>query len=582
MAKHKTSDNVLRKFKTGFHGFDNMTNGGLPKARISMVQGGAGSGKTLFTLQTLCHWLKEKNNIGIFVSFEEDPDKVKANIASFDWSQTLFSDKRLILIDARWNPDVIQTGNFDLSGLLSAVEGLIKDNQAGFLVLDGIDALLSMMLDTKDVRRELLRLQHWTESQRLTTIITMKGQAPIEGQSGRGFLEDIATYAADCVVELERTSFNGIANRTLCIQKYRGSDHTQNKVPYIIGEQGIEIAPADADSGGFRVYSQRVSTGVADLDEMLGGGIFRGSTTLLTGSPGTTKTTLASSIAATACQRNEKVLFICFDESPEEIVRNMTSVNIDLEEAVKTGKLQMQGFVARAYGPDLLVGRIRKLLDELKPRFLVLDPVSAFAAVGSEELGYSAVRLIIHDCKHRGITIILTSLIESVDQNLEKSKAHISTLSDNWIHLSYVINGGERNRALTIVKSRGTGHSNQVRELILNDHGIRLEAVYTEEGEVLMGAMRWQREEKTRKEHFKERMETEKKYRDATRQISDISSQIRELEAILEERRHDLENFRDEVSLSGGQEDLRRETLGNIRKSTQKAPRGRSPKRQEQ
>ncbi|MEQ9394052.1 circadian clock protein KaiC [Haliea sp.] len=567
MAKSKANRKGVQKIETGFRGFDAMTLGGLPRGRVSVIRGGAGTGKTLFAMQTLCHWLSDTSRVGIFVSFEEGRNNIESNFAVFDWWQAPFSKDRLLLVDARWRTDVIQSGSFDLSGLLAAVEGVIGQNQANFLVLDGIDVLLNMMPDPLDARRELLRLQHWTEALALTTLVTMKGHAPLEGQSGRGFLEDLATYMADCVLELDRDSFHGIAYRTLYIQKYRGSGHTQNKVPYTIGDQGIEIVPADASAGGFKVYTQRVSTGMADLDEMLGGGIFRGSTTLVTGAPGTTKTTFASGVAASASQRGEKVLYICFDEAPEEIVRNMKSVNIHLADAVKNHTLHMEGFVARSSGPDLLAGRTRQLLKEFQPRFLILDPVSAFTAIGSEELGYSAIRLITHEAKQRGVTVILTSLLDDVEQNKEKSKAHISTLADNWIHLSYVANAGERNRALTIVKSRGTAHSNQVRELILSSDGIWLKPVYTEKGEVLMGAMRWQREEEDRQQERRERLESERRYRSASREMTDIQSQIRELETALEKRRHDLESFELEVGLTGEEEKSRRQALAHIRTS---------------
>ena len=556
------------KTATGFRGFDAMTGGGLPQGRITVIGGGPGTGKTLFALQAMVHNIRHRNRPGVFVSFEESPDSIVRNFSGFGWElKDLLADS-LFLVDGRWQPETLQSGDFDIAGLLAAVEGIVKQQDSAYLVLDGIDALFALLPDQRDCRRELIRLQTWAERLALTTLVTIKTPgtllhhttAPWAGQ-----FEDIATFLADCVIALERNTVEGMSHRSLYIQKYRGSSHTQNKVPYIIDANGIEVEPVDTRAGGFKVYKERLSTGIPDLDDMLHGGYYRGSTTLITGSPGTSKTTLASKFAETACDRGEKGVYMCFDEAPEEIVRNVRSVNITLSGHIKSGLLHMEGLVARSSSPDILASRVRNLLTRLQPRFLVLDPVSAFGNVGGDDLAYDAVRLIIHQCKHQGVTVVLTSLLEHLGENAEMSKAHVSTLADNWLHLNYVIRGGERNRSLTIVKSRGTGHSNQVRELVLSNQGVHLEPVYVEEGEVLMGALRWQQEEKNRRESRRAQLEAERHALDNARDIDDIASRIRQLEQQLEIKRRDAEQIELEAAESTFEERNRREKLSEIR-----------------
>jgi circadian clock protein KaiC len=554
MKKQGGGAERLAKVATGFPGFDAMTAGGLPQGRISVVSGGAGTGKTLFAMQTMVNVIRAHDGMGVFVSFEENPAAIARNFDGFGWELGRLIGKKLLVIDGRWQVDALQSGSFDISGLLAAVEGVALKQGASLLVLDAMDALLSMLPEAPDTRRELLRLQAWTERLGLTTLVTTKPP----GTSGQRVnatarFEDIAMYMADCVVLLERSAPDAISSRNLFIQKYRGSDHVQNKVPYVIGSSGIEVEPVNPASGGFRVFDERVSSGVLELDEMLCGGYYRGSTTLISGSPGTSKTTLSAKFAEAACQRGERGLYICFDEAPEEIVRNMASVGIKLDGHRRKGLLHMEGFVAHSAGADQLTSKVLALLARLQPGFLVLDPVSAFASAGSVALAHNAVRLIVHQCKLAGISLILTSLIDQHGGKDEISRAQISTLADNWLHLSYVINGGERNRALTIIKSRGTGHSNQVRELVLSDAGIHLEKVYTEQGEVLMGALRWQREERSRREQQQAKARSEQRYRQVMMEKEELTLRIAQMQSEVEQKALTLEAI--------SQESLAAETL---------------------
>lgn len=557
------------RISTGISGFDTMTSGGLPRGRITAIAGSAGAGKTVFALQALVHGIRNQDAAGIFVAFEESPDSIVHHARGFSWNPCSLVGDQLILVDGRWQMDDIQSGNFDISGLLSAVEGLARQRETGFLVLDGIDVLLAMLPDAMDPRRELYRLQSWAEALGLTTLVTIKSPGILGSAMGR--FEDMATYMADCVVVLEHKVLDTISCRNLIIQKYRGCGHVQNQVPYVIDSQGIELETVDTYSGGYRVFTERVASGFEDLDQMLRGGIYRGSTTLMSGSPGTSKTTLSAKIVETACQRGEKALFICFDEAPDEIVRNVSSVGIKLAKHVRSRRLLMDGLVARSSSADRLASRILMMMGEHQPQYLVLDPVSALATTSDEYLAHNAIRLVVQECKRAGITIIFTSLLEHISGDLEISKAHISTLCDNWIHLSYVINGGERNRALTIVKSRGTGHSNQVRELILDDRGLHLKPVYTEQGEVLMGTLRWQREERNRKEERQQELAREQRYRETRREVEGLSARIASLQRELQEKHQDLDHLDAENVAGHREEQGRRLRLGEIREGSSPA-----------
>lgn len=568
MARRKKAQPQLRKVATGFDGFDAVTGGGLPDGRVSVIAGGAGTGKSVFAMQALLHAVRTAKRAGIYVSFEENPDSIPGNVAAFGWGLPEMLGRTIFLLDGRPDPESIHSGHFDIGGLLALAEGLARKHGAAYLVLDGIDALLGMLPSDLDRRREFARLRAWIERTALTTIVTIKHQGAIST------FEDIAVYLSDCVVELRRTSTDAISRRSLRILKYRGSAHTQNWVPYVIGRGGIEIDPVHGHSGGFKVYSTRVSTGIADLDAMLRGGYFRASTTLLSGAPGTSKTTLAARFAEAACKRREKCLYVCFDESPDEIVRNMASVNTRLAPHVAAGRLRMEGLVARSSSADLLASGVLAGMEEFRPHCLVLDPVSPFAASGDAQAAHDAVRLIIQHGKQAGVTMLLTSLIDAVHGNTELSKAHVSTLCDNWLHLSYVINAGERNRALTIVKSRGTGHSNQVRELILGNEGIRLESVYTEEGEVLMGAMRWQREQRSGRESRQMQRDAQRRHRQTSLEAEALAARIRALQEELEDKRQDLEEIHEQHESSERREGERRVALAGLRSADSSRPAG--------
>jgi circadian clock protein KaiC len=498
---------------TGVAGFDEITGGGLPAGRITVVVGGPGSGKTIFAAQTLAEGARRFGEPGIFVAFEEPPREVLENIAGFSWRFDRRDKRKVSVLDARLAESVVHSGEFDLLGLLAVLGAQAKATRAKRIVLDGLDVLLAPLDDPKIARREVFRLREWLQESGMTAIITAKADV-LEARSAREY--DFLQFMADCVVTMHHRVAHGMALRFLRVSKCRGGAHSANEFPFSLGERGIEVATGSSDQLRHRVSSRRLSSGVERLDAMLGGGYYQCSSTLITGVPGTAKTTLAAAFVEAAARRNERTLFVSFDEAPEQIERNVASVGIRLGRHVKTGVLLMHSVRSRVASPEAHVARIRSLLQGHRARNLVIDPISALAR-GEAALAESAALELLDLAKSEGITSLSTSLLGSHSALSEETPIGISTIADTWMHLTYVSRGGERNRALTIIKSRGTSHSNQVRELVLSPEGVTLSDVYSEGGEVLMGTMRWQREHEQRE----------------SRQVAVRDASLREREAVL-------------------------------------------------
>ncbi len=387
-------------------------------------------------------------------------------------------------MDGREVRTAFRSGSFDLVGLLSAVEHRCRRIKARRIAFDGLDVLLDMIDDPAVMRREVYRLSDWLSEHALTAIITAKRQPDDEALPSRyAFLP----FLTDCVVVLQHRVVGRTAMRGLRILKCRGVAHSSNEMPLVLSSSGLEIVAPRTTEMEHRIFSERISSGVARLDTMLDGGYLRGTCTLVSGAPGTSKTSLAGAFAEAACDRGERTLFVSFDEAGEAIVRNLASVNIRLGRFVRSGLLRIFSVPASGTTPEAHTLRIGSLLDEHEARCLVVDPVSALIHAGASEFAYDAVLGLLDLAKRRGVTVLLTSLLDSSDPTEEGTAIGISTVADTWMRLSYVAAAGERNRALTIVKSRGTGHSNQVRELILSSHGLSLVDVYTAGGAVLDG-----------------------------------------------------------------------------------------------
>jgi circadian clock protein KaiC len=483
------------KASTGIVGFDEMTGGGLPRGRTTLLVGGPGSGKTIFAMQFLVHGARECGEPGIFVAFEETPARLIANFETFGWDLPLLQPKKLFLLDAQPNPNLIQSGNFDLSGMFALLGAKAREMGARRIVLDAIDIVLALLPDEATKRREVYRLHDWLVAQGMTGIITAKaGGDEVSTFPPRefGFMQ----FMVDCAIILNQRVAFGVCQRNVRVQKFRGSSFDENESPFVIGKGGFNVAVSrmlgrvDAT-----VTNERVTSGVKRLDTMLGGGYYRGSSVLITGSPGTAKTTLSGAFAEASCKRGERTLFVGFDSDGTEVVRNLASVGIQLGRPVKSGLLKMVSARTITGSAETLLVRIRALAEDHQARCLVIDPVSTLSKAGNELTAHGVAERLIDWSKSAGITLVCTSLLDEMSGQTEGgTPLQISTLADTWLHLNYLVQAGERNRGLSIIKSRGMSHSNQVRELVLSDAGVTLSDIYTAGGEVLMGTLRWERE----------------------------------------------------------------------------------------
>ena len=486
-----------RRLPTRIEGFDEIASGGLPLGGITVVFGGAGAGKTTFGVQVLASATSADGTPGVLVAFEESAERIIDHTEGFVWGGETLRKAGIEVLDARLNDSVECAGEFDLVGLLALVGARAKAIGARTVVFDGLDVLLAFLADPILVRREMFRLRDWVHASGLTVVVTAKADsAPAHGPHAEN---EFLQYVADCVLTLEHRVSQGTALRFVRISKYRGASHSANEFPFAITSAGIQVAVGTLREVAYAASTERVSTGVDRLDAMLSGGYYRGSSVLITGAPGTAKTSLVSCFAAAAAARGERTLLVSFDESPDQIMRNVASIGLELGAYVRAGVLRLQGLRARADSPEAHVARLRASVREFGPVNLVIDPLSALDQRGCEADAEGAALRLLDFAKNAGITLVSTSLLGNSLPATEQTPLNISTIADTWIHVSYVSRGGERNRALTIVKSRGTGHSNQVRELILGASGVTLADVYSAAGEVLMGTARWERENEERR-----------------------------------------------------------------------------------
>ena len=484
---------ALKKTPSGIVGFDELTGGGLPHGRSTLLAGGAGSGKTIFALQFLVHGARDFKEPGIFVAFEESPQRIVANLQGFSWNVAdLQTKNRLFFLDAQPATDLIQAGDFDLSGMLAVLGAQAKVMGARRIVFDALDIPLGLLPDASARRREVYRLHEWLLSSGLTAIITAKAGVGDAGSQPFGVLQ----FMVDCAVVLNHRVMLGVSQRNLRVLKYRGSGFDENESPFVIGRTGFDVAIAHASKRtNGKVSHERVTSGVRRLDTMLGGGYYRAASVLITGFPGTAKTTLSGAFAEAACRRGERTMFVSFDSDCAEVIRNLTSVGIRLERCVNNGRLKMISARTITGSAETLLVRIKSLAIEHGTRCLVIDPVSSLSTAGNELTAHGVVDRLIDWAKADGITLVCTSLIDEPSNGKAiNAPLQISSLADTWIHLNYLVQAGERNRGLSIIKSRGTSHSNQVRELILSDSGVTLADIYTAGGDVLMGTLRWEKE----------------------------------------------------------------------------------------
>jgi len=519
---------VLLKSPTGIAGLDDLTMGGLPQGRPTLLCGAAGCGKTLFAMTFLVSGATRYGEAGVFMSFEERSDDLIENVASlgFDVGE-LVAQERLLIDYVRVEPAEIEvSGEYDLEALFVRLGYAIDKVGAKRVVLDTIEALFSGLTDQAILRAELRRLFGWLKDKGVTAIITAERG---EGQLTRYGIEE---YVSDCVILLDNRVFDQVTTRRLRVVKYRGSAHGTNEYPFLIDDRGISVMPITSAGLVHKTSSEAVPTGVPDLDKMFGiGGFFRGSSVLISGLAGTGKSTFSASFANAMCERGEKCLYFAFEESPDQVVRNMRSAGIDLQRHIDAGLLCFEAARPSLFGLEMHLARMNRDIEEFEPSAVIVDPISAFRGVQSEI--HATLLRLVDVCKGRGITAILTSLSLAAD-HVNESDRSVSSLMDTWISLTDVEANGERNRVMYVLKSRGMRHSNQLREYLLTNNGIQLIEPYIGPRGALTGAARLAQESLERAEELERRQLQEQRRRALTRKRRAVERQIAELQAALE------------------------------------------------
>ena len=531
----------LRKDRTGIPGFDEITGGGLPGGRPTLVCGSAGAGKTLFAMEFLVRGATLYNEPGVFMSFEETDDELSKNVASlgFDVKQ-LAADKKLVLDHVFIErSEIEETGEYDLEALFLRLGHAIESIGAKRVVLDTLEALFSALPNEAIIRAELRRLFRWLKEKGMTAVIT--------GERGEGTLtrHGLEEYVADCVILLDHRVENQISTRRLRIVKYRGTSHGTNEYPFMIDENGFSVLPITTLGLRHMASTERVSSGNPRLDAMLNGsGFYRGSSILISGTAGTGKSTLGAHFVEAACKRGERAIFFAFEESQDQIVRNMRSVGIDLDRFIKKGLLQFHNARPAAFGLEMHLALINKVLTEFKPTVVVIDPITNFLAVGDEMQTKAMLTRLIDFLKMNQITAMFTSLTSHGDQ-IEDSEVGVSSLMDAWILVKNIESNGERNRGLYILKARGLAHSNQVREFKLTEHGIDLVDAYVGPEGVLMGSARSWQIARENAAQIERRLASERKERELRRKQELYEAQLVALKGQYESERdailHELE-----------------------------------------
>jgi circadian clock protein KaiC len=484
------SSDVLKKIPTGIAGLDEITGGGLPAGRPTLVCGSAGCGKSLLGVEFLIRGALEFSEPGVLMTFEESADDIKKNVASLGFNVTeLVAKKKLIIDQVRVERNEIEeNGEYDLEGLFIRLGHAIDSLKARRVVLDTIETLFSGLSNQAILRSELRRLFGWLKERGMTTIIT--------GERGDGTLtrQGLEEYVSDCVILLDHRVNGQISTRRLRVVKYRGSTHGTNEYPFLIDEKGFSVLPITVTSMDYKVSSERVPSGIPALDEMLGGkGFYRGSAILLSGTAGTGKTSMAAHLAEATCRRGERCMFFSFEESPAQIMRNMREIGLDLQKHVRKGFLQFQSARPTVHGLEMHLVRMHKMIAQFNPSTVLVDPVSNLQKAGSLDDSTNMLIRLVDFLRQKNITAFLISL-SSGGKFLEATDEGLSSMVDTWLLLRDIEAGGERNRLLYVLKARGMAHSNQVREFLITAKGIQLVGAYLGSAGVLTGSARLSQE----------------------------------------------------------------------------------------
>ena len=523
------SDGLL-KCLTGIHGLDEITLGGLPRGRLTLVCGGAGCGKTLFGMEFLIRGATEFDEPGVCLSFEETADELADNVASLGFDlATLIKQKKLAIDHIYLERSLIEeAGEYDLEALFVRIGHAVDSIGAKRVLLDSVEALFAGLENQSVLRAELRRLFRWLKERNLTTIVT--------GERGQNTLtrHGLEEYLSDCVILLDHRVTETVLTRRLRIVKYRGSTHGTNEYPFLIESDGISVLPVTSMDLKYAACNDRVSTGVPALDSMFGGsGYFRGSSILVSGTSGTGKTSLTAHFVDAACARGEKCVFFSFEESADQIMRNMRSIGIDLKRWVDKRLLHFHSVRPTTFGLEMHLVKIHKIIKEFGPRIVVVDPVTGLLHAGTASETRSILLRLIDFLKEKQITAILTTLTSGANPQ-EQTEVDISSLVDAWLLLRDIESGGERNRGIYVLKARGIAHSNQIREFLLTRHGIELREIYLGEAGLLTGSARVTQEAKDASAALLGRQEIERKQLLLQRKRKALDSQIAALQLDLE------------------------------------------------
>lgn len=558
----------LAKCPTGIQGLDEITGGGLPRSRPTLVCGGPGSGKTLLGIEFLVRGAVQFDEPGVLMAFEETGDELSQNVRSlgFDLDQ-LAEEQKLVVDHVKVDrSEIAEAGEYDLEALFIRLGLAIDSVGAKRVVLDTLETLFGGFSDLTILRAELRRLFHWIKQKGVTAVITAERG---EGTLTRQGLEE---YVSDCVIMLDHRVNEQVATRRMRIVKYRGSGHGTNEYPFIIDERGIEVLPLTSLCLCHQVSEERIPTGIAELDAMLGGnGVYRGSSILVSGTAGTGKSSVAALFAQAACQRGDRCLYFAFEESPSQIMRNMRSIGIHLETLSNQGLLQIHAIRPTACGLETHLASMHRSLREFKPHMVVVDPISNLIAAGTLAESKSMLMRLVDHLKSEQITALMTNLAQPGGA-LEETEIGISSLVDTWLLLRDIEREGERNRGLFVLKSRGMAHSNQVREFLLTDQGVQLVDVSLGPEGMLTGSARLAQEARERDRALQKSQETAARKRASERRQRALEAQIATLRDELETEQEAASalQIEENARMNRQAEDL--SAMGRSRKANQGNP----------
>jgi circadian clock protein KaiC len=518
----ESPERSLPKAPTGIQGLDEITEGGLPQGRPTLVCGSAGCGKTLLAMEFLVRGATLYDEPGVFMAFEESAEELTQNVRSlgFDLDELAAQNKLSIDFVRVERSEIEETGDYDLEGLFVRLGHAIDTIGAKRVVLDTIETLFGGLSNASILRAELRRLFRWLKNKGVTAIIT--GERGDKQLTRQGLEE----YVSDCVILLDHRVIDQVSTRRLRVVKYRGTAHGTNEYPFLIDEDGITVLPITSLRLEHQASSERISSGVERLDEMLGGqGFYRGTTVLVSGTAGAGKSSLAAHFANAACARGERCLYFAFEESPSQIIRNMRSIGLDLARWVDRGLLQFHAIRSSIHGLEMHLSSFHKLIRQFEPNVIVVDPIGSLTQAGNSRDATAMLTRLIDFLKVQNVTAFLTSLTRG-DEYLEGTDTEISSIVDTWLLLRDIELGGERNRAMYVLKSRGMAHSNQIREFLLTDRGIELVDAYLGPEGVLTGSARQAQEARERAAAVARRQDTEARQRERKRKQEALEARI--------------------------------------------------------